>query len=79
MIDRDLPVSPLVDPKEAARILGVSVGTLAKWRMVPDKGPRFVRCGSRCRYTAVAIQDFIDSRECDSTVALREKSVPESV
>ena len=52
----DLP--RLVDERQAARLLAVSVGLLRKWRR-QSCGPAFTRCGRCVRYNVDAIQNFL--------------------
>lgn len=53
----------LVDPVEAARILGIQPSTLAVWRSKNFKlGPRFVTVGRRIRYRMADIEEYIQSR-----------------
>lgn len=57
----------LIATKEAARILGVTVGTMADWRW-RGKGPQYVRLGERCiRYSKKALRDYIEANTCQST------------
>ena len=47
--------------QQAADMLGLEVSTLRKWRMFPNRGPRFVKLGnarkSAVRYTAHATRE----------------------
>jgi predicted DNA-binding transcriptional regulator AlpA len=58
----------LIDEKEAAARLGLSVRTLQKWRLL-GCGPRFVKLGHAVRYAETEIDAFIHSRERASTSA----------
>lgn len=52
----------VVRAPEAARLLGVSEGTLANWR-AQRKGPRFARMGTRTVvYPLGELQRYIDER-----------------
>ena len=55
---------PLVTPRDAARILGVSTVTLARHRCYgkPDMPP-FVRMGRIVRYAISDLEQFIESRK----------------
>jgi predicted DNA-binding transcriptional regulator AlpA len=57
---------PLLAPKEAAPILGLSVSWLAKARLRGD-GPRFVKIGHAVRYPLSYLRDYIRSRTRSST------------
>jgi predicted DNA-binding transcriptional regulator AlpA len=59
-------IDPLLHPKEAARILNVSVSWLAKARL-SGTGPRYVKIGRSVRYPESAIREFIKSRMRGST------------
>jgi hypothetical protein len=53
----------LLCPKETARILGVSDGTLAVWRCNKTYNLPYIKIGNRVRYRSDAVMQFIDSRE----------------
>jgi predicted site-specific integrase-resolvase len=48
----------LLTPAEAAKILKVSVGTLANWRYL-KKGPKFRKNGYFIRYSESDLKKFI--------------------
>lgn len=50
----------------AARYLGVSGSTLAKWRM-SGRGPKFVKAGSRVIYDRVDLDTWLESRKRQHT------------
>jgi len=52
----------LLTSSEAARFLGISVGTLAVWRSTGRYNLRFVKIGSRVRYRIADIEKFIQER-----------------
>ena len=56
----------LIDEHEAARILGLSVKTIRRWRWA-GQGPRFCKFGSAVRYDTVDLADFINSARRQST------------
>jgi predicted DNA-binding transcriptional regulator AlpA len=58
--------NPLLAPKEAATVLGLSVSWLAKARLRGD-GPRFVKIGHAVRYPLSYLRDYIRSRTRSST------------
>jgi excisionase family DNA binding protein len=63
------PASPsivLLTPKEAARLLKVSLSWLAKARMRGD-GPPYIRIGRSIRYTEAALMQWMKSRQRMST------------
>jgi predicted DNA-binding transcriptional regulator AlpA len=49
----------LIDPKQAAPILGLSVRTLERHRLA-GTGPRYVRLGRLVRYRQQDLVDFVD-------------------
>ncbi len=59
-------IDPLLHPKDAARMLNVSVSWLAKARL-SGTGPRYVKIGRSVRYPESAIREFIRSRMRGST------------
>jgi helix-turn-helix protein len=69
---RNVPDKPatafivLHKPKEAARILRVSVSWLAKARMRGD-GPAYIKVGRSIRYTEAALTQWMKSRQRLST------------
>jgi predicted DNA-binding transcriptional regulator AlpA len=67
----------LIDPKQAAPILGLSVRTLERHRLA-GTGPRYVRLGRLVRYRQQDLVDFVDrnlrrSTAEESTVTDRER------
>jgi predicted site-specific integrase-resolvase len=57
-----LPGDPLVHPRNAASILGLSEGTLAVWRSTGRYDLPYVKCGRLVRYRMEDIQAFIERR-----------------
>lgn len=55
-----------LSPNEAAALLGVAPGTLANWRH-RGGGPRFVKVGSRVRYRACDVEEWLDGQTRTST------------
>ena len=60
------PAFVLLTPKEAARLLKVSVSWLAKARMRGD-GPPYIRIGRSIRYSEAALLQWMKSRQRLST------------
>ena len=60
----------LLTTKEAARTLGISASTLAKWR-VAGCGPRWAKLGRAVRYHVVDLTEFVarSSRRSTSQLA----------
>ena len=56
----------LLSPKNVSERLGVSISTLAKWRL-DGSGPAFVKVGSRVAYDASMIEAWLASRVRRST------------
>ena len=56
----------LLSPKEAARLLKVSLSWLAKARMQGD-GPPYIRIGRSIRYSEAALLQWLKSRQRLST------------
>jgi predicted DNA-binding transcriptional regulator AlpA len=51
----------LLDEKELARVLRVSIGTLRYWRG-EGKGPRYIKVGQLVRYAPSDIHGWLNSR-----------------
>ncbi len=56
----------LVKEHEAARILGLSVKTLRRWRWA-GKPPHFLKIGSAVRYDPQVLAEFIEAARRTST------------
>jgi predicted DNA-binding transcriptional regulator AlpA len=59
-------IDPLLYPKEAAKLLSVSISWLAKSRLT-GTGPRFVKIGRSVRYPESSLREYIKSRMKGST------------
>jgi hypothetical protein len=64
MEDEVVVASVLLCPKQAATFLGVSVATLATWR-VRRSGPRFARVGRSVRYELQVLEEWVSARSVD--------------
>jgi predicted DNA-binding transcriptional regulator AlpA len=63
------PGADLLEPSEAAHLLGLSVATLARWRMA-GKGPAFVRPAPRLvRYRRADIDAWLGAAVRSTTEA----------
>jgi excisionase family DNA binding protein len=60
------PAIMLLTPKEAAKVLKVSLSWLAKARMRGD-GPPYIRVGRSIRYSEAALLQWMKSRQRLST------------
>ncbi len=56
----------LINEVQAARMLGLSVKTLRRWRWA-GKPPRFIKLGSAVKYEPETIQQLIDESRRNST------------
>lgn len=80
-IIRDDVFDELVDPKNAARMLGVSTKTLANWRTSGVMPLPFVKIGSRVKYRSSDLQVYLlnqshrSTSEYSSTVLASYKAV----
>ena len=63
---KPLPAAVLLTPKEAARLLKVSLSWLAKARMRGD-GPPFIKIGRAIRYLETALIQWMKGRQRLST------------
>lgn len=61
-----MDIPQLLDPPELAQRLGITVGCLAKWRLVGE-GPAFLRVGRRIQYDPRDISKWLDRRRRAST------------
>jgi predicted DNA-binding transcriptional regulator AlpA len=59
----------LINQKQAARILGLSVRTLERHR-IAGTGPRFARLGRLIRYRQNDLTEWVDSKLQNSTSEL---------
>jgi len=62
------PLNPpiLLSPKQAARLLNLSVSWLAKRRLAGD-GPPYVKLGGAVRYTEGSLQQWTKAQQRTST------------
>jgi excisionase family DNA binding protein len=49
-------------PHEMAELIGITVGTLATWRMTGRYNLPYIKVGRRVRYEVQAVQSWLDSR-----------------
>jgi predicted DNA-binding transcriptional regulator AlpA len=64
----DKPLETLLDEKELAETLQVSIGTLRTWRN-DGSGPRFHRIGQMIRYTPSDVKTWLLSRQAGGDIA----------
>lgn len=60
----------LIKPEALADELKVTIGTLAKWRLLGG-GPRYVKLGKNIRYDLADVAEWVDSRKLHSTAERR--------
>jgi len=73
----------LLDERQVARMIGMSIGSLRRWRLV-GQGPPFIRVGRRgVRYKPEDLASWLDSRpvggavdHITSSCAPGERSMP---
>lgn len=63
----------LVNEHEAARVLGISVLTLRRWRWA-GRPPEFLKIGSAVRYDPAVLASFVDS--CRRSSTARQEAAP---
>lgn len=61
-------ISELLTTPETAEVLRCSKSSLDKWRL-KGLGPKFVRVGSRIRYRACDVEEFVSTQTRSSTSA----------
>lgn len=49
----------LINPEETSKILGVSVGTLNRWRSTDKKDLPFIKIGGRVMYSVDDIEKWV--------------------
>jgi predicted DNA-binding transcriptional regulator AlpA len=64
----DKPLETLLEEKELAETLQVSIGTLRTWR-TDGKGPRFHRIGQMIRYAPSDVKEWLLSHQSGGGVA----------
>ena len=57
----------LLNEKQAAKWLNVSVPTLRRWRLFPGRGPKFRKLHCCVRYAMADLIEFIDQAARTST------------
>ena len=60
------PETRLLNETEAAKVLGLKVTTLRRWRWA-GKPPRYLKIGSAVRYDPEELADFMDAARRTST------------
>ena len=60
--DDPTEVPLLLTPSQAAKVLGISPGTLAVWRSTGRYALRYVKIGSRIKYQPEDLNQFIQER-----------------
>ena len=60
----DESLNGLLDEKQVAKLLSVSVASLRRWRMM-RKGPSFIRIGGLVRYHPSTIEQLLKSCSVD--------------
>jgi predicted site-specific integrase-resolvase len=55
-------INPLLSPSEAARILGVSIQTLANWRAARRYPLTYIKVGGRVMYRLEDLEAFIEGQ-----------------
>ncbi len=68
-------MDPLLDQKQAAQLLGLSVRTLERHRL-EGTGPTFVRLGRLVRYRAADIAAWVEASARTSTSDLVRSGAP---
>ncbi len=53
-------LSPFLNDREVAEMLGVSVATVRRWRLI-KQGPRYLKLGGLCKYRPEDLQSWIES------------------
>jgi excisionase family DNA binding protein len=51
----------LVNDRQVAELLGVSLATVRRWRLL-NRGPRFLKLGASCKYKFSDVASWLESR-----------------
>jgi predicted DNA-binding transcriptional regulator AlpA len=55
------PIEPLLNEHDVSEILGVSLATLRRWRLL-GAGPKVRKIGALCKYTKSDLEQWLASR-----------------
>jgi predicted DNA-binding transcriptional regulator AlpA len=61
MTDVSRTLQSLLNEHDVARISGMSVASVRRWRLVREGGPRFVRIGAAVRYKPEDVSAWLAS------------------
>ena len=64
----DVTDKPLLNDKQVAQMLGVSVATVRRWRIF-NTGPKYLKIGASVRYTTESLDAYVASRPTGGGVA----------
>ncbi len=56
-----MEVTELLDERAVARIIGMSLATMRRWRLL-RQGPPYLKLGAACRYRPEDIKLWLESR-----------------
>ena len=54
-------IENLLNEHEVARVTGLSVASVRRWRLM-HKGPRYLKIGASVRYRRADLQEWLESR-----------------
>jgi predicted DNA-binding transcriptional regulator AlpA len=55
-------IENLLNEHEVARITGLSVASVRRWRLLRHGGPKYLKIGASVRYKPADVADWLDSR-----------------
>jgi predicted DNA-binding transcriptional regulator AlpA len=61
MVAADNTVETLLNEHDIARITGLSVASVRRWRLL-RQGPKYLKIGAAVRYTQGSIKEFLATR-----------------
>ena len=61
MAATDNTVETLLNEHDIARITGLSVASVRRWRLI-QQGPKYMKIGAAVRYTQESIKEFLATR-----------------
>lgn len=65
----------LLDPRQAAEMIGVSPASLARWRVQGD-GPPYLKLGGSVRYRLSSVEQWLTASERRSTADVPADHAP---
>lgn len=68
MATQSSPIETLLNENDVARITGLSVASVRRWRLL-KQGPKYIKIGTSVRYRPADLGAFLQSRPTGGTQA----------